>query len=81
MDLLDDCVQLMKDLVTVFKMLNVCADRVDEQPLYIEPMCEILRLCSLPFLKEKMSDETAFKQIAVESVSQLGEASRYTWYW
>lgn len=63
----------MKDLVTIFKILNVCADRVASHPLYIEPMCEILHICSLPFLKEKTSDETAFKQIAVESVSQLGE--------
>ena len=70
----------MKDLVTVFKILNVCADRVDDQPLYVEPMCEILRLCSQPFLKEKTSDETAFKQIAVESVSQLGKAVTVTYY-
>ena len=63
----------MKDLVTVYKILNVCADHVAEHALYVEPMCAIIRLCSLPFLKEKTSDELTFKQIAVESVSQLGK--------
>jgi len=67
---------LMKDLVSIFKILNVCADRVDPHQLYIEPMCEILQTCRLPFLKEKTSDETAFEQIAVESLSQLGYLMR-----
>ena len=65
----------MKDLVAVFKVLNICADRIDEHPLYIDPMVSIVRLCGLPFLKEKSSDEIAFEQIAVESVAQLGKTS------
>jgi len=64
----------MKDLVSVFKILNVCADRIEEYPVYIEPMCGLLHLCSMPLLKEKTSDETAYEQIAVESVAQLGES-------
>ncbi|XP_077978018.1 cilia- and flagella-associated protein 69-like [Glandiceps talaboti] len=67
---------LMKDLVQVFKILNVCADRVGDHAEYTEPMCEILKICSLPFLKEKSSDETAYAQIAVESISQLGYLMR-----
>ena len=63
----------MKDLVLVFKILNVCSDRVEEHPLYVAPMLDILKICSKPFLKEKTSDETSYEQIAVESVSQLGE--------
>ena len=63
----------MKDLVGVFKILNLCADRVDQHPIYITPMIDILKICSLPFLKEKSSDETAYEQIAVESVAQLGK--------
>ena len=66
----------MKDLVAVFKVLNVCADRVETHPLYIEPMCEILHICRLPFFKEKTSDETSYKQIAVESLSQLGKVQK-----
>ena len=68
-----DQVQPMKELVQVFKILNVCADRVDSQPLYEQPIIDILRLCSLPYLKEKSSDELIYEQIVVESVSQLGK--------
>ncbi|XP_013410709.1 cilia- and flagella-associated protein 69 [Lingula anatina] len=67
---------LMKDLVLVVKILNVCADRLEEQPMYTEPMCSILDICRLPFLKEKTSDETSYERIAIESVSQLGYLMR-----
>ena len=63
----------MKDLVLVFKILNVCADRVDSNPIYEQPITEILKLCSFPFLMEKSSDELVYEQIVVESISQLGE--------
>lgn len=63
----------MKDLVAVFKILNVCADRVEDNPVYIDPLIAILKLCSIPYLKEKSSDETAYEQICIESVAQLGE--------
>ncbi|RUS81453.1 hypothetical protein EGW08_010793 [Elysia chlorotica] len=66
----------MKDLVQVFKILNVCADRVDSNPIYEQPILEILKLCSLPFLMEKSSDELVYEQIVVESVSQLGYLMR-----
>ena len=62
----------MKDLVQVFKILNVCADRVNEQPRYEQFIVDILKICSLPFLKEKSSDELIYEQIVVESISQLG---------
>ncbi len=63
----------MKDLVSVFKILNVCAERVDEHPAYIEPMVDLLKICQLPFLKEKTSDVMAYEQIALESIAQLGK--------
>lgn len=66
----------MKDLVQVFKVLNVCADRVNEQPRYEQFIVDILKLCSLPFLKEKSSDELVYEQIVIESVSQLGYLMR-----
>lgn len=65
--------QPMKDLVQLFKILNICADRVDANPVYEKPILEILKLCSLPFLMEKSSDELVYEQIVVESISQLGE--------
>ena len=65
----------MKDLVAVFKILNVLADRVDAHPIYTQPLIDILQICSLPFLKERASDETSYKKIARESVAQLGATS------
>jgi len=66
----------MKDLVLVFKILNVCADRVDANPIYEEPIIQILKLCSFPFLMEKSSDQLVYEQIVVESISQLGYLMR-----
>lgn len=66
----------MKDLVQVFKILNVCADRVSEQPRYEQFLMDILKICSLPFLKEKSSDELIYEQIVIESISQLGYLMR-----
>ncbi|XP_059159997.1 cilia- and flagella-associated protein 69-like isoform X2 [Physella acuta] len=66
----------MKDLVQLFKILNICADRVDANPVYEKPILEILKLCSLPFLMEKASDELVYEQIVVESISQLGYLMR-----
>lgn len=62
----------MKDLVQVFKILNVCSDRLNEQPRYEQFIIDIVKICSLPFLQEKCSDELVFEQIVTESVSQLG---------
>jgi len=65
--------QLLKDLVSVFRILNVCADRVAQHAVYAQCMVALLKPCSLPFFQQKSSDEVAFEQIARESVSQLGE--------
>ena len=73
-----NCPQLLKDLVSVFRILNVCADRVSLHPIYTQSMVAMLKPCSLPFFQEKNSDETSFEQIAKESVSQLGERIQIT---
>lgn len=67
----------MKDLVQVFKVLNTCADRVSEQPRYEPFIVEILKICSVPFLQEKSSDELVFEQIVTESISQIGNIVLY----
>jgi len=64
--------QLMKDIVLVFRILNVCADNIENVPAYEEPMSALLLLCRLPYLKEKTSDETAYEQMAIECTEQLG---------
>ncbi|XP_075443589.1 cilia- and flagella-associated protein 69 isoform X3 [Ascaphus truei] len=62
----------LKDLTHMFKMLNICAGRIEDHADYVEPMCEILKLSGLPFLKEKTSDEISYAQVVAESISQLG---------
>ena len=63
---------LLKDLVELFKILNICADRVDKNELYLNPLLEMLKIVGKPFFKEKTSDESTYEQIAIESISQLG---------
>lgn len=67
---------IMKDLVLVFKILNILADKVSEIPSYAELMSELLHLCSFSYLKEKASDGISYEQIAVESTDQLGYLMR-----
>lgn len=67
---------LIRDCVEVFRILNICADRICEQNCYIDVMCELVNICGLPFLKEKLSDEMTYEQIVVESMSQLGYLMR-----
>ncbi|KAF6022274.1 CFAP69 [Bugula neritina] len=67
---------LLKDLVQVFKILNTCADRIDENEVYLEPLLDILKIVGKPFFKEKSSDETSYEQIAIQSISQLGYLMR-----
>jgi hypothetical protein len=67
---------LMKELVLVFRILNACADEVAAVPAYVEPMSDLLRLCGLSHLKEKVSDEAVYEQIAVECIEQFGYLMR-----
>ncbi|XP_043923464.1 cilia- and flagella-associated protein 69 isoform X2 [Protopterus annectens] len=64
------------DLVHVFQILNLCAEKVKDQNEYLQPMCGIIKLCGLPFLKQKSSDEGHYSQIVSESISQLGYLMR-----
>lgn len=63
---------LLKDLVHIINILNICCNRLIEIPIYEEPMKHLLIICSLPFLKEKTSDEIFYAELAVESVCQIG---------
>ncbi|XP_028925884.1 cilia- and flagella-associated protein 69 isoform X1 [Ornithorhynchus anatinus] len=70
-----DCYQNglpLRDFEQIFKILNLCAEQIQEHPSFIKPMCEILRLCGLPFLKKKLSDEENYAKVVSDSVAQLG---------
>ncbi|KAJ1100804.1 hypothetical protein NDU88_005879 [Pleurodeles waltl] len=66
----------LKDLEQLFKILNICAEKVVEQEEFVEPIFEIVKLCGLPFLKAKSSDEIKYAQVVSESISQLGYLMR-----
>ncbi|XP_077347010.1 cilia- and flagella-associated protein 69 isoform X2 [Lithobates pipiens] len=62
----------LKDLPQIMKILNICAARAGDHTEYIDPMCDIVKLWGLPFLKERMSDEAMYAQDVADSFSQLG---------
>ncbi|XP_072010337.1 cilia- and flagella-associated protein 69 [Engystomops pustulosus] len=63
---------LLKDLPQMMKLLNASASKIEDHRDFIDPVCDIVKLFGLPFLKEKMSDEVTYAQAVAESLSQLG---------
>ncbi|XP_073339567.1 cilia- and flagella-associated protein 69-like [Pagrus major] len=63
---------LLKELKGIAKILNICAEKVKDHPEYVPILCEALNICSLPFLKEKASDELNYAQDVVEFLSHMG---------
>ncbi|XP_018419895.1 PREDICTED: cilia- and flagella-associated protein 69 [Nanorana parkeri] len=63
---------LLKDLPQIVTILNICASRAEDHTEYIDRMCDIVKLCGLPFLKERMSDEATYALAVADSFSQLG---------
>ncbi|XP_062266619.1 cilia- and flagella-associated protein 69-like isoform X1 [Platichthys flesus] len=63
---------LLKDLKDVTRILNICAEKVNEHPEYLPILCEALKICRFPFLKEKASDELNYAQDVIEFISHLG---------
>ncbi|NXF87402.1 CFA69 protein, partial [Eubucco bourcierii] len=66
----------LKDLAQVMDIVNLCADKVSEQEAFTEPLCQLIRLCGLPFLKKKFSDEMSFSETASKCIAQLGYLMR-----
>ncbi|XP_054419806.1 cilia- and flagella-associated protein 69 isoform X3 [Pteronotus mesoamericanus] len=63
----------LRDLAQIFKILNLCAGKIENQPCFIEPACDIIKLCGLPFLKKKVSDETTYAEDTANSIALLGD--------
>uniref|UniRef100_A0AAZ3RLE8 Cilia- and flagella-associated protein 69 ARM repeats domain-containing protein n=1 Tax=Oncorhynchus tshawytscha TaxID=74940 RepID=A0AAZ3RLE8_ONCTS len=63
---------LLKELADVFKILYICAEKSKDHPEYTSVLCDLLKICRLPFLKEKTSDEVTYAQTVKESFSQMG---------
>uniref|UniRef100_A0A2K6EMU9 Cilia and flagella associated protein 69 n=1 Tax=Propithecus coquereli TaxID=379532 RepID=A0A2K6EMU9_PROCO len=63
----------LRDLAQIFKILNLCAGKIEKQPRFVESACDILKLCGLPFLKKKVSDEITYAEDTANSVALLGD--------
>ncbi|XP_062423721.1 cilia- and flagella-associated protein 69 isoform X3 [Rhea pennata] len=66
----------LKDLAQIFEILNLCAEKLTEQQAFIEPVCELIKLCGLPFQKNKLSDEVSYSLTVSKSIAQLGYLMR-----
>ncbi|KFP58940.1 Uncharacterized protein C7orf63, partial [Cariama cristata] len=66
----------LKDLAQIIKILNLCAEKINEQEAFTEPLCELIKLCGLPFQKKKLSDEVSYSMAVSKSIAQLGYLMR-----
>ncbi|XP_039734082.1 cilia- and flagella-associated protein 69 isoform X5 [Pteropus medius] len=63
----------LRDLAQIFKILNLCAGKIGQQPHFIESAYSILKLCGFPFLKKKVSDEITYAEDTANSIALLGD--------
>ncbi|NXT17915.1 CFA69 protein, partial [Syrrhaptes paradoxus] len=66
----------LKDLEQIIEILNLCAEKMNEQEAFTEPLCELIKLCGLPFQKKKSSDEVSYSMAVSKSIAQLGYLMR-----
>ncbi|NXG87523.1 CFA69 protein, partial [Stercorarius parasiticus] len=66
----------LKDLEQIIEILNLCAGKMNEQEAFTEPLCELIKLCGLPFQKKKSSDEASYSVAVSKSIAQLGYLMR-----
>ncbi|EHB07227.1 hypothetical protein GW7_11112 [Heterocephalus glaber] len=63
----------LRDLAKIFKILNLCAGKIENQHQFVESVHDILKLCGLPFLKKKVSDEITYAEDTANSIALLGD--------
>nr|XP_041570338.1 cilia- and flagella-associated protein 69 isoform X2 [Taeniopygia guttata] len=66
----------LKDVARITEILNLCAEKMNEQEAFIEPLCELIKLFELPFQKKKVSDKTNYSDEVSQSIAQLGYLMR-----
>ncbi|XP_024866374.1 cilia- and flagella-associated protein 69 isoform X2 [Kryptolebias marmoratus] len=62
---------LLKELTNISRILNLCAEKATDHPEYASVLCEALKICRLPFLKERSSDDLSFSQDVTEFLSNM----------
>ncbi|NXU08922.1 CFA69 protein, partial [Pardalotus punctatus] len=66
----------LEDVAQINKILNLCAEKMNEQEAFTEPLCELIKLFGLPFQKKKSSDEVNYSCDVSQSIAQLGYLMR-----
>ncbi|NWS66697.1 CFA69 protein, partial [Crotophaga sulcirostris] len=66
----------LENLAQIIEILNLCAEKLNEQEAFTEPLCELIKLCGLPFHKRKFSDEVNYSVTISKSIAQLGYLMR-----
>ncbi|NXQ45857.1 CFA69 protein, partial [Catharus fuscescens] len=66
----------LKNIAQITEILNLCAEKMNEQEAFTEPLCGLIKLFGLPFLKQKSSDEVNYSVEVSQSIAQLGYLMR-----
>ncbi|NWX66870.1 CFA69 protein, partial [Promerops cafer] len=66
----------LKNVAQITEILNLCAEKMNEQEAFTEPLCELIKLFGLPFQKKKSSDELNYSVEVSQSIAQLGYLMR-----
>ncbi|NWH66776.1 CFA69 protein, partial [Geococcyx californianus] len=66
----------LENLAQITEILNLCAEKMNEKEAFTEPLCELIKLCGLPFHKKKFSDEASYSVTVSKSIAQLGYLMR-----
>ncbi|NXO06729.1 CFA69 protein, partial [Oriolus oriolus] len=66
----------LKNVAQIADILNLCAEKTNEQEAFTEPLCELIKLFGLPFQKKKSSDEVNYSVEVSQSIAQLGYLMR-----
>ncbi|NXR53480.1 CFA69 protein, partial [Hippolais icterina] len=66
----------IKNVAQITEILNLCAEKINEQEAFTEPLCELIKLFGLPFQKKKSSDEGNYSVEVSQSIAQLGYLMR-----
>ncbi|RLW11636.1 hypothetical protein DV515_00001504, partial [Chloebia gouldiae] len=70
------CEKPLKDVARITEILNLCAEKMNEQEAFTEPLCELIKLFELPFQKKKSSDGVNYSDEVSQSIAQLGYLMR-----
>ncbi|KAM7433104.1 hypothetical protein ABFA07_016561 [Porites harrisoni] len=67
---------LMKDVDLVCDMITVCRERLESNRQYESPLCDLIKVCGKPFLKEKTSDDATYAESIINLLTELGHTMK-----